>query len=157
MLVFSGFVLAFERALLAQASAYGEAQQQEGEACGDHGEDVEKNGEGVDPFFEEIGREERQQGEAEEEGEVGVEDGLIGLIGAVNEVVVIYPVDPGEGEGEGVDGEGGKDGAEAGKSVLAGDFEIQDHDGDDDCDDSVGEGFEAGWGTDEIRHGRCPY
>jgi hypothetical protein len=31
--------------------------------------------------------------------------------------------------------------------------ELEHHDGDDDGDDSVGEGFEAGWGAGEVRHG----
>ena len=42
----------------------------------------------------------------------------------------------------------GRDGAETGEAVLVGDFELEHHDGDDDGDDSVGEGFEAGWGGD---------
>ena len=51
----------------------------------------------------------------------------------------------GEGEGEGVDGEGREHGVEAGEAVLVWDLELEHHDGDDDGDDSVGEGFEAGW------------
>jgi hypothetical protein len=36
---------------------------------------------------------------------------------------------------------------------TAGDFEFQHHDGDDDGDDAVGEGFEAGWGEVVHREG----
>jgi hypothetical protein len=34
-----------------------------------------------------------------------------------------------------------------------GDLELEHHDGDDDGDDSVGEGFETGWGGDVMGHG----
>ena len=66
---------------------------------------------------------------------------------------MVYLADGGEGEGESVDGEGGEDGMQAGESALVRDVELEHHDGDDDGDDSVGEGFEAGWGAGEVRHG----
>jgi len=61
-------------------------------------------------------------------------------------MVVIDPVDASEGVGERIDGERGSDGAEAGESILVRDLELEHHDGDDDRDDAIGEGFEAGWG-----------
>ena len=60
---------------MAQAAADGQAQEQEAEACHDHGGDVEGDREGVHLLFEDVGGEEGKQREAEEEAEVGVEDG----------------------------------------------------------------------------------
>jgi len=61
--------------------------------------------------------------------------------------VVVDPVDGGEGEGEEIEEQRGDDGAEAGRAVCVGNLELEHHDGDDDGDDAVGEGFEAGgWG-----------
>ena len=57
--------------------------------------------------------------------------------------MVVHPVNADEGKGQQVDGKGRDDGEQAGEAVLAGDFELEHHDGDDDGDDSVGEGFEA--------------
>ena len=145
-------VVLIECSGLAEAADDGDAEEEEGESGDDHGGGVEGDGEGVEVFFEQVGGEEGEQREAEEEGEVGVEDGLIGLAGTVDEVVVVYPVNACKREGEGVDGEGGEDGAESGEAIGVGDFEFEDHDGDDDGDDSVGEGFEAGWGADEMGH-----
>ena len=104
-------------------------------------------------LLDDIGGEEGQERGGEEEGEVGVEDAMVGLVGAVDEVVVIDPVDSDEAEGEEVDEENGGEGAESGKAILGGDFELEDHDGDDDGEDSVGEGFEACGGEELFRHG----
>ncbi len=141
MLVDGGLVFVLERAVATEAPDDGEPQQHEAEAGDDHGRGVEGDGEGVELHLEQVGGEEGEQREAEEEEEVGVEDGLVGLLGAVDEMVMVYPVDGGEGEGESVDGEGGEDGAESGEAGLMGDVELEHHDGDDDGDDSVGEGF----------------
>jgi hypothetical protein len=62
----------------------------------------------------------------------------------MQEVMVVDPVDAGEGEGERVDDQRGPDGREAGETVLQRDFQFEHHDGDDDGDDAVGERFEAG-------------
>ena len=138
---------------MAEAPDDGEAQQHEAESGDDHGGSVEGDGEGVELHLEQVGGEEGEEREAEEEEEIGVEDGLVSLFGAVDEVVVVDPVDGGEGEGQSVDGEGGEDGTEPGQTGLVWGFELEHHDGDDDGDDSVGEGFEAGWGAGEVRHG----
>ena len=37
---------------------------------------------------------------------------------------------------------------ESGEAVLVGNLELEHHDGDDDGDDSIGEGFEASWRGD---------
>ncbi len=47
----------------------------------------------------------------------------------------------------------GSDSEEAGETVLFGDFELEHHDGDDDGEDSVGEGFEARGGKELFGHG----
>ena len=140
-----GDVFLFEAVLEAEATADGEAEEEKAEGDDDHGDGVKGDGEGLDLLFDEVGGEEGNQGEAEEEAEVGVEDALVGFADAMDEVVVVDPVNAGEGEGEKVDGERGQDGEQAGKAVLGGDLELEHHDGDDDGDDSVGEGFEAGW------------
>ncbi len=40
------------------------------------------------------------RGETEEEDEVGVEDELVGFFGAMEEMMMVDPVDRGEGEGD---------------------------------------------------------
>ena len=70
----------------AEASADSQAQKQVAESGHDHRGDVQRDREGVDLFFKEVGGEEGEQREAEEECEVGVEDALIGLGCAVDEV-----------------------------------------------------------------------
>src|SRR5260370_16163 len=60
-----------------------------------------------------------------------------------------------EGEGDEIEAEGGENGAEAGEAVLVGNLELEHHDGDDDGDDSVGEGFEASWGGSVVGHEFC--
>ncbi len=149
-----GGVLCLKFARMAQAAADGQAQEEEAEAGQDHGRDVDGDREGVHLLFEDIGGKEGEQREAEEEAEVGVEDTLIGLFGAVDEVVVVDPVNANEGEGDEIEAQCGENGAKAGEAVLVGNFELEHHDGDDDGDDSVGEGFEAGWSGDVGGHGR---
>ena len=77
---------------------------------------------------------------------------MVGLLDAMDEVMVIDPVDTDEGEGEEVDEEDGGDFEEASRPVLFGDLELEDHDGDDDGEDSVGEGFEARGGKELFGH-----
>ncbi len=98
-----------------------------------------------------IGKE-GQERKAEEEAEVGPQDEHVDLFEPVDEVVMVDPVDAGEDEGEQVDDEGGEDGDEAGEAGFVRDFELEHHDGDDDGDDAVGEGFQARWGG-LVRHG----
>ena len=70
--------------------------------------------------------------------------------------MVVDPVDAGLDEAEEIDEEQRQDGVQAGDvgDVFGGDLELQHHDGDDDGDDSVGEGFEAAWGQG-LGHGLC--
>lgn len=66
---------------------------------------------------------------------------------------MVRPINTNLDEGEGVEEEGRKDGAEAGWSVEEWDLELEDHDGDNDGDDAVGEGLEAS-GAEALRaHG----
>src|SRR5258708_6648087 len=152
-----GGVFGFQFARVAQAAADGEAQEKEAEAGQDHRGDVDGDREGVHLLFEDVGGEEGEEREAEEETEVGVEDALVGLFGAVDEVVMVDPIDPYKGEGDEIEAEGGENGAKAREAVLLRDFELEHHDGDDDGDDSVVEGFEAIWGGDLAGHWRLRY
>jgi hypothetical protein len=70
----------------------------------------------------------------------------------VDEVVVIDPVERSEGEGDRVDTEGGEYGVKTGDAILMRNLELQHHDGDDDSDDAVREGFEAGRAGDVVGH-----
>ena len=142
---FDGLVFCFESARVAQTASDGQTQEEKAEAGNDHGRDVDGDRERVHLLFEDVGGEEGQKRETEEEAEVGVEDKVVGLFGAVDEVVVVNPVDPDEGKGDEIEAERGENGAGAGEAVLVGNLELEHHDGDDDGDDSVGEGFEASW------------
>ena len=148
VLALDGLVLCLEPARVAQTAADGQTQEEKTEASDDHGGDVDGDREGVHLLVEDVGREEGQQRQAEEEAQVGVEDQLVGLFGAVDEVVMIDPVDADEGKGDEIEAQRGENGAEAGEAVLVGDLQLEHHDGDDDGDDSVGEGFEAGLESD---------
>ncbi len=154
-----------EPALIAKMAVDGTAQQKEAGGGDQEGDGVEDDGEGIEVFLKHPGGEEGEEREAEEEREVGVEDARVSLFDAADEMVVVDPVDGGEGEGEEIDKEGGKDGAQASEAVSVGDFELEHHDGDDDGDDAVGEGFETrgGGGGGHVGagdlvcriHGRC--
>jgi len=150
-----GGVFRFQFARVAQAAADSQAQEEKAETGQDHGGDVDGDREGVHLFFEDVGGEERKQREAEEEAEVGVQDTLVSLFGAVDEVVMVDPVNAHEGEGDEIEAQGGENGAEAGDAVLVGDLELEHHDGDDDGDDSVGEGFETSWSGSVMGHEFC--
>jgi len=152
VLALDGLVLRFESVCMAEPAPDGETQHQEAESSEDHGRNIESDREGVHLLFEDVGGEEGQKREAEEEAEVGVEDEFVGLFGSVDEVVVVDPVNTGEGKGDEVQAKRGKDGAKSVEAILVGDLELEHHDGDDDGDDSVGEGFEPGWGGDVVGH-----
>ena len=70
------------------------------------------------------------------------------VVEVVDEIVVVDPVDARLDEAEEIDGEQRNEREKAVdvRDFLAGDVELEHHDGDDDGDDSVGEGFEAVWG-----------
>jgi hypothetical protein len=153
VLVLDCFVFCFEFACVAQAATDGQAQEKKAETGEDHGGDVNRDRKRIQLLLQDVGGEKRQQREAEEEAEVGVQNEFVGLLGAVDQVVVIDPVDAREGEGDQVEAKRGNDGAKTGDSILMRDFEFEHHDGDDDGDDSVGEGFETSWGGDMVSHG----
>src|ERR1700730_6803956 len=114
VLAFDGGVLRLKFARVAQAAADGEAREEKAEAGQDHGRDVDGDREGVHLLFEDVGGKEGEQGKTEEEAEVGVEDALVCLFGAVDEVVMVDPIYPGESEGDEIEAEGGENGAKAG-------------------------------------------
>ena len=151
---FDGFVFCFKSARMAQTASDGQTQKEKAEAGNDHGRDVNGNRERIQLLFEDIGGKERKKRETEEEAQVGVEDKVVGLLGAMDEMVVVNPIDPDKAEGDEIEAERGENGVEAGEAVLVGNLELKHHDGDDDGDDSVGEGFEASWRGDVTRH-RC--
>ncbi len=97
---FDCFVLCFKFSGVAQAAAYGEAEKKKAEPDEDHRSDVKGYREGVHFLVQDVGGEEGQQGETEEEDEVGVEDELVGFFGAMEEMMMVDPVDRGEGEGD---------------------------------------------------------
>ena len=130
----------------AKATLDGETEDHEGDAAREQRERVEDDGEGVAIFFKDPGGEVGKKRGAEEKEQVAVEDAGVHLLNAAEEQVVIDPVDAGKGEGENIDEEDGKDGVEAGGAVFVRDLELEDHDGDDDGENAVGEGLEAGWG-----------
>lgn len=130
----------------AKAPLDGETEQHEGEAAGEEGQGIEDDGEAVVLFFQNPGGEVGEQRGAEQEEEIAVEDAAVDFFNAVDKEMVIDPVDAGEGEGEDVDEEDGKDGVEAGGAVLVGDFKLENHDGDDDGQHTVRKGFETGRG-----------
>lgn len=134
-------VFRFKFAGVTQSPADGKAEAKKAETGDDHRGDVNRDREGVDLLVEDIRGEERKKGETEEKGEICVEDELVNLFGSVDELVVIYPIDTDEGERNEVETECRENGAEAFEAVLMGNFEFEHHDGDDDSDDSVGEGF----------------
>jgi len=139
----NGSVLGLQLAHVAETAADGHPQEKKAEAGQDHGRDVYGNGEGVHHLLEDIGGEEGQQREAEEKAKVGVEDTVVGLVTPADEVVMIDPVNASEGKGDEIEAQSWENGAEAGDAVLMGNLQFEHHDGDDDGDDSVGEGFEA--------------
>ncbi len=137
-----------------------EAEEEEAGSGGDERDGVEDDGEGVQLFLKDPGGEEGEEGEREEKDVVGVKDAGVDFFDAADELVVVNPVDGGEGEGEEIDEEDGEDRAEAGDAVCAGHLEFEHHDGDDDGDDAVGKGFETGgWGggRHEARSSRAAY
>lgn len=78
--------------------------------------------------------------------EIGPERRSIDALGGVEEVVMIVPVDGDHDEAEDIAQEDRKNGAESGESGTVRRFHFEDHDGDDDGEDAVAEGFEAVFG-----------
>src|SRR5665213_4564166 len=147
-----GEVCVLEGALDTAALVDGEAEEHEAEPGEREGSGIHGDGEAVHLFVMHIERKEGQQREAEEPDEVGPEDSGRRLADAVDEQMMVEPVDADEGEGESVNAEGRQDFAEAGEAVGVRDFEFEHHDGDDDGDNPVGEGFETRRG-ESVGHG----
>jgi hypothetical protein len=156
-IVFSlhGCVFCFKFSCVLKPPADGQAQKKKAEAGNDHRCDIDGDGERVQLLLQNIGGKEGQQRQAEEKSKVGIQDEVIGFLGAVDEVMMVDPVDPGEGEGDEIEAKRGENIAQARDAVLVWNFQLEHHDGDDDGDDSVGEGFEPGWGGDMAGHRRC--
>src|SRR5580765_5613454 len=100
MLALRGRVLGHESAGELQQTADGEPQQKKHESCEDHRRSVESDREGFRVLLDDVGGEEGQQRGAEEVAEVGVEHTVIALLQAMDQVMVVDPVDGREAEGE---------------------------------------------------------
>ena len=141
----------------AEPALDGEAEQHEGAAGEQERKGVDDDRGAVAFFLKDPGGEEGKERAGEEEEQIAVEDAGVDLLDAVDEQVVIDPVDAGEGEGEQIDEEDGKDGVEAGGAALVRNFELEHHDGDDDGEHAVGEGLKPGWReglvVGEVGHG----
>ena len=87
---------------------------------------------------------EREEGKPEEEMEVRPEDAAGDMFGGVEEVMVIVPVNGDVDEAEDVTQKDGEERLQLGEAGAVRDFQFQHHDGDDDGDDAVAEGFEPG-------------
>ena len=116
------------------------------EGDGGHEEDeaVEGSGDGSEVVLVDKCGGEGEEGEPEEEMEVGPEDGAGDVLGGVEEVMMIVPVNADVDEAEEIAQEHGEQRAQVGEVGAVRDFQFEDHDGDDDGDDAVAEGFEAG-------------
>ena len=75
----------------------------------------------------------------------------------IDEVMVVDPVDADLNETKQVNEDERKDFMQAGEiaDFARGYLELEHHDGDDDGDDAVGEGFEAAWGEGLGHDGLC--
>jgi hypothetical protein len=83
------------------------------------GAGVERDGEGGDAAGADPGGGERDECEAEEEGKVGPEDAVGGVLEVVDEVVVVDPIDTGLDEAEEIDQEERKEGAQTDPAQTA--------------------------------------
>ncbi len=130
---------------------------QDGVGDGGHEQDcaVEGGGGWSEVVFAHPAGDEGDDGEPEEQVEIGPEDRAGDGAGGMEEVMVVVPVDADVDEGEDVGEEDGEERGEIGKvGGTVGDFQLEDHDGDNDGDDAVAEGFEAGFGEGGSHGGR---
>ena len=113
---------------------------------GGHEEDEAVDGGGYLPemIFADPGGGEREKREPEEEMEVRPEDAAADAFGGLEEVVMVVPVDADVDETEDVAEEDGQERFQGGEVGGVRDFQFQHHDGDDDREDAVAEGFEPG-------------
>lgn len=82
----------------------------------------------------------------EEEMKIGPEGGSVDVLNSVEQVMMIAPVNANEYEAEDVAEKNWKDRAKRFERAAAWRFHLEDHDGDDDGEDAVAEGFEAVFG-----------
>ena len=139
-------VRAVELGLAPAMAVDGKGKELEGKPATEQAARIERDREAVAMLFDEVVGEEGDQREEEEQAQVGPEDQGVDQLEAFDEIVVVDPVDAGEGERDQVDGERRQDGQEAGGAIGVRHLEVEHHDGDDDRDDAVGESFKAGWG-----------
>ena len=121
---------------------------------GDGGEEeddsVESHGAGAEIVVAHPGGGERHKRKPEEKMEIGPERRAIDAIDSVKEVMVVVPVDGEHDEAENVAGKNGDDGAESVESGAVRGFHLQNHDGDDDGENAVAEGFETVFGHGQL-------
>jgi hypothetical protein len=113
---------------------------------GGHEEDEAVDGGGYLPemVFADPGGGEREKREPEKQVEVRPEDAAADVFGGLEEVVMVVPVDADVDETEDVAEEDGQERFQCGEVGGVRDFQFQHHDGDDDREDAVAEGFEPG-------------
>ena len=113
---------------------------------GGHEEDEAVDGGGYRPemVFADPGGGEREKREPEEQMEVRPEDAAADAFGGLEEVVMVVPVDADVDETEDVAEKDGQERFQGGEVGGVRDFQFQHHDGDDDGEDAVAEGFEPG-------------
>ena len=91
-------------------AADGEGEELEGEPATEQGRGVERDREAVVTLLDKVIGEEGYEREEEEQAQVGPEDERVDQLQAVDEVVVVDPVNAGEGERDEINGERGQDG-----------------------------------------------
>lgn len=104
---------------------------------------VERDGPGSEVVVAHPRRGEGNQREPEKEMEIGPENRSADALRGVEQVVMIVPIDGNHDEAEDVAQEVGNDRPERGESGCLRRFHFKDHDGDDDGEDAVAEGFET--------------
>ena len=86
------------------------------------------------------------QREPEQQMQVGPEDLAVDPVGQLEHVVVIVPVDPQVDEAQDIAGKNGNHRPEGRQVGSVGHFQFQHHDGDENRDDPIAEGFEPSRG-----------
>ncbi len=89
-------------------------------------------------------RGEREKREPEKQVEVRPEDAARDFFGGVEQVMMVVPIDADVDETEDVAEEDGQERFQDGEVGRVRDFQSQHHDGDDDREDAIAEGFEPG-------------
>lgn len=98
---FGGLV---EMTTQAEVANDGEAEQSEGEPIDYQRRGVDRDRKRIELLFDQVVGEEGEERKAEEEAEIGPENEGVDALEPVDHVMVIDPVDAGEGEGQEIDG-----------------------------------------------------